>query len=255
MGNKKGQILLITVMLLATVMTVVLSISFKSITETQVTKLEEESQKALAASESAIDVALKENQNVTIGTGSLTSITGFSGGATIDTTTSNTFISPNILKDGSYTFYLGNYNVDNKTIGASSGQDIAICFQSGAVNPAIEITLIKTGGVRKYVVDDPSSSRIINAYDASTICTPNANYGFSYTILGTHIGVDGKFLLVRVLYAPTKLYFYRPSPQLPVQGRTISSQATSSTSTGVSKKVVLFQSHPQIPPEFFTTAF
>ena len=31
MGNKKGQILLITVMLLATVMTVVLSISLKSI--------------------------------------------------------------------------------------------------------------------------------------------------------------------------------------------------------------------------------
>ena len=58
---KRGQILLITVMLLATVMTIVLSVSFKSVTETQITKLEEESQKALAAAEAAIEVALKNN--------------------------------------------------------------------------------------------------------------------------------------------------------------------------------------------------
>ena len=103
MKNKKGQILLITVMLLATVMTIVLSISFKSVTETQVTKLEEESQKALSAAESAIDVALKENQNVTIGAGSLSSITGFSGNATINSTASKTFTTPSIPKNGSYT--------------------------------------------------------------------------------------------------------------------------------------------------------
>ena len=62
MKSQKGQILLITVMLLATVMTIVLSVSFKSVTDTQVTKLEEESQKALAAAESAIEVALKTMQ-------------------------------------------------------------------------------------------------------------------------------------------------------------------------------------------------
>ena len=33
------------------------------------------------------------------------------------------------------------------------------------------------------------------------------------------------------------------------------SDVKSSTSVGVSKKVVLFQSYPQIPGEFFTTAF
>ena len=253
MKNKKGQILLITVMLLATVMTIVLSISFKSVTETQVTKLEEESQKALAAAESAIDVALKENQNVTIGAGSLSSITGFEGSATVESLTSKTFTTPDIPKDGgSYTFYLGDYNLTQKTIGSSIAQDITICFESGDTNPAIEINLVKSSGVKKYVVDP--SSRITNASTGSSICIPDSNYGFSYTVPGTDIGADGQFLLVRIFYSPTRLFFSRTS-DFPVQGRTISSQATSSTSTGVSKKIVLFQSYPQIPGEFFTTTF
>lgn len=249
---KKGQILLITVMLLATVMTIVLSVSFKSVTDTQVTKLEEESQKALAAAESAIEVALKNNDTATLGLGSLISITGFEGSATIDTTTSTQFTTPSIPKDGSYTFYLGNYNVDTKTIGASINQNVTVCSQSGTTNPAIEVTLVKLSGVKKYVVDP--SARISNAGIGLGVCSIDGSSGFSYTIPGADIGANGQFLLVRVLYAPTKLLFSR-STNLPIQGRTISSQATSSTSTGVSKKVVLFQSYPQIPTDFFTTNF
>jgi len=254
---KKGQILLITVMLLATVMTIVLSVSFKSVTDTQVTKLEEESQKALAAAESAIEVALKDNATATIGSGSLTSITGFSGSATIESLAETTFITSTIPKDGSYTFYLGEYHLDTKAIDAPlNSQNITVCF-TGTTKPAIEITLIKTSGVKKYVVDPDhdQSGRIVNAL-ASSSCTPNSNYSFSTTIPSADIDANSKFLLVRVLYASTKLLFHGDSDlDLPVQGRTVSSQATSSTSTGVSKKVVLFQSYPQIPDEFFSTSF
>jgi len=254
---KKGQILLITVMLLATVMTIVLSVSFKSVTDTQVTKLEEESQKALAAAESAIEVALKDNATATIGSGSLTSITGFSGSATIESLAETTFITSTIPKDGSYTFYLGEYHLDTKAIDAPlNSQNITVCF-TGTTKPAIEITLIKTSGVKKYVVDPDhdQSGRIVNAL-ASSSCTPNSNYSFSTTIPSADIDANSKFLLVRVLYASTKLLFHGDSSlNLPIQGRTVSSQATSSTSTGVSKKIVLFQSYPQIPAEFFTTAF
>ena len=253
----KGQILLITVMLLATVMTIVLSVSFKSVTDTQVTKLEEESQKALAAAESAIEVALKDNATATIGSGSLTSITGFSGRATIESLAETTFTTSIIPKDGSYTFYLGEYHLDTKAIDAPlNSQNITVCF-TGTTKPAIEITLIKTSGVKKYVVDPDhdQSGRIVNAL-ASSSCTPNSNYSFSTTIPSADIDANSKFLLVRVLYASTKLLFHGDSSlNLPIQGRTVSSQATSSTSTGVSKKIVLFQSYPQIPAEFFTTAF
>ena len=254
MENKRGQILLITVMLLATAMTIVLSISFKSVTETQVTKLEEESQKALAAAESAIEAALKENTNVVFGSSaSLSSITGFSGGATIDTATSTKFTSPSIIKDGSYTFYLGDYNSTTKEIDNSDpNNDIILCFQSATPDPpAIEVTLVKSSGVKKYVVDP--DGRITYAENGLPPPTCPSGYSFSTDILGTDIEADGKFLLVRVLYAPTKLLF-SADDDLPRQGRTITSEAKSSTSTGVSKKVVLFQSYPQIPSEFFVTS-
>ena len=256
----KGQILLITVMLLATVMTIVLSVSFKSVTDTQVTKLEEESQKALAAAESAMEVALKNNSTATLGSGGsseLNSVTGFSGSATIESLAETTFTTSIIPKDGSYTFYLGEYHLDTKAIDAPlNSQNITVCF-TGTTKPAIEITLIKTSGVKKYVVDPDhdQSGRIVNAL-ASSSCTPNSNYSFSTTIPSADIDANSKFLLVRVLYASTKLLFHGDSDlDLPVQGRTVSSQATSSTSTGVSKKVVLFQSYPQIPDEFFSTSF
>jgi len=221
-------------MLLATVMTIVLSVSFKSVTDTQVTKLEEESQKALAAAESAIEVALKNNSTATLGSGSLDSISGFSGEATIDTTTSTEFTTPTIVKDGSYTFYLGEYNLATKTIGSSISQSIDVCFNNGTT---VEITLVKSTGVKKYftngsVAGCPDKGVNIPAVDIST---------------------DSKFLFVRVLYAPTKLIF--SGANLPAQGRTVTSEVKSSTSTGVSKKVVLFQSYPQIPGEFFMTAF
>ena len=141
MKSQKGQILLITVMLLATVMTIVLSISFKSVTETQVTKLEEDSQKALAAAESAIDVALKENATAYLGSGSLTSITGFTGQATFDTTTSTKFISPSIVKNGAYTFYLGDYNSTTKTIqqNCQTTNPIPCVFSQGHLNRPLKL--------------------------------------------------------------------------------------------------------------------
>jgi hypothetical protein len=247
MKYKQGQILLITVMLLATIMTVLLSVTFQSTTDTQVTKLEEESQKALAAAESAIEVSLKKGQNVAFGSGGsseLSSLTGFSGGATISSTASKTFTSPLITKDSSYTFYLGDYN--SPVIGVSTIQDVTVCFNSGS---AIEITLVKTDAIRKYVVD--STDQISNDLASSGSC--GSSFPYSYTVSGATIGNNGKVLLVKVLFASTRLYF-SASSDLPLQGKTVTSEAKSIT-TDVSKKVVLFQSYPQIPAEFFTTTF
>ena len=46
-NNQSGQILLIVIMLLAVTLTVTLAVSFRSTTDTQLTKLEEESQNLL----------------------------------------------------------------------------------------------------------------------------------------------------------------------------------------------------------------
>jgi len=250
MKHKKGQILLITVMLLATIMTILLSVTFQSTTETQITKLEEESQKALAAAEAAIEAALQTGANVTIGEGTLSNISGFTGSATLDTTTTNTFISPLITKDGSFTFYLGDYNpLTTPKVTGSTNEDIILCFDSSS-GSAIEATLIKTGEVKKYVSDP--AGRIANDINPSSGCSASGDFQYYITIPGSDILADGQLLLVRVLYSSSKLLIRRNS-DLPAQGKTINSEAKSVT--GVSKKVTLFQSYPQIPAEFFSTSF
>lgn len=245
---KKSQILLITVMILATVMTIVLSISFQSITETQITKLEEENQKALAAAESAIEALLNEKASqVYFGSGSLAGFSEFSGGAKLETTLSKEFTTPFLKKNSAYTFYLAEYNKETNTFDQSINQNLEICFSS---SQAIEITLIKTNSIKKYAVD--ATGKITNAYTPSNICS-NPNYEKSYTIPASDISTDSKVLVIRNLFADGKIYF-KSQTNLPSQGKTISSTAINEK-TQVSKKIILFQSYPQIPADFFYTSF
>lgn len=251
MKNKKGQILLIIVMVLATILTVVFSVTFQATNESKTTKLEEESQKALAAAEAAAETAIKTGGNVVVGEGALSFLSGITGSATLQSSVTNTFTSPAVAKDSAYTFYLGDYDPATKTIGASISQSVTVCFDAASPdNPALELTLVKETGVMKYLVDP--ESRINNAASSEGACPADGNYSYSYTISGTDISNDSKLLFVRLIYGSSKLVFSRSS-DFPIQGKTASSQVT--TKTGVSKKVVLFQSNPQIPVEFFTTTF
>lgn len=251
---QSGQVLLITVMLLATVITVVLSLSFKSTTETKITKLEEESQKALAAAEGAIEASLKSGGSTTFGAGNLSSITNFTGGATISTATSHTFSTPLLQKDEQYTFYLGSYDPSAGTIGASVAEAITICFTSPTVHPVLEITLVKQAGITaRYVVDPDSPARINNAVGSEGACPLDpTDYPYSFTVPAADISTNTKLLIVRELFAGGKLFFTRSS-NFPLQGKTINSEAQSTT--GVAKTVQLFQSYPQIPSDFFVTSF
>lgn len=244
---KKSQVLLIAVMILATVMTVVLSVSFQTVTDTQITKLEEDNQKALAAAESAIEALLNEKAaTVYFGSGSLSGFSDFTGGATLENVQKQDFTTP-LLKNGqSYTFYLADYNKENNSFGASINAPLEICFSS---SQAIEVTLIKTNAIKKYVVDPTGS--ITNATSPSNICSNN-NFSKSFTISSADISTNSQIAIVKNLFADGKLYF-RSTTNLPLQGKTVSSQAIAKS--GVSKKITLFQSYPQIPADFFYTRF
>ena len=244
-------------MVLATIMTVVLSVSFQSVTETQVTKLEEDSQRALAAAEAAVEASLNGGGNVTIGEGSLLNFSGsgITGSATVTSLISNKFTTPMIVKDSSYTFYLRTYNPETKAFsGTAVDENVTICFDSGTIDPAIEITLVKNNSrVNKYIIDPASRIQNLTLTPGVGNCPADSNFDYYYSIPRADIVANNAHLIiVRVMYAPTKLIFSR-STDFPPQGSTVSSTAT--TQTGVSKKVVLFQSYPQIPAEFFTTAF
>ena len=250
MKTKKGQILLITIMALATILTVVFAVSFQSQNDTRLTKAEEEAQKALAAAESAAENAIKTGNTVTIGEGLLSMFDNMTGIATVETVVTNTFTTPLISRDAAYTFYLADYNIATNTFGVSSSEPVTLCFDDALPKPALELTLVKTSGLKKYVVDP--NSAINNASPSAGACGVNSSFEYSYVIPGADIGVDAKLLYARVLYSPTRLILSRAS-NLPIQGKTSRSEVT--TNIGVSKKVILFQSYPQIPAEFFATTY
>ena len=265
MFNQKGQILLITIMLLATVLTVVLAVTFKSTTETQITKLEEESQKALSAAEAGIEASLASGNIVDFSTLNVPS--GFTGSASVSTTPSRTFLSPVIRKDQQFTIYLatpqetapGVYDFLSLTPGYSG--NLTLCFgNQPESDPALELTLIKQGDlIQRYVINPESDPSLISGIGTLTGVSPGGNcpsevaFSNQFTL---DTGVDNLLLLIRVLSSSptqTRVGLYADGGNLPLQGRTITSEAKSPT--GVSKKVQLFQSFPQIPAEFFVTSF
>ena len=143
MKNQKGQILLITIMLVATVLTVVLAVTFKSTSETQITKLEEQSQKALTAAEAGIEAALQqESGSVSIGSLPGFSGSGFSGQASVESIRDSKFVSPLLLRDQQYTFYLADYPGFANPL---SGY-LAVYFQSEVECPALELTFLGSPG-------------------------------------------------------------------------------------------------------------
>ncbi len=263
-NKQSGQVLLIAVMLLAVTLTVVLSVTFSSRTDTQLTKLEEENQKALAAAEAGIEAALKSGTGsaIIIGNDPLPQngeriLPGdeFEGEASVtEDYNKSSFITPLIQKDEQYTFYMGDYDKDSNTVGASLAQDLTICFGDDNQNTpsAVEITLVK-GAIPtlvRYVID--TEERISNAETDTGDSCPDGDFTTAKKITAAAIGADTKLVLVRVFYNSTKILFTRTA-NLPSQGKFVSSEATSQT--GVSKKVELFQSYPQIPADFFVTGF
>lgn len=257
---KKGQALLIAIMLLATAITIALAVTYRSTTDTQLTKLEEESQKALAAAEAGIEAALRSNTNITIADLNLGG--DFSGSATIDdTSTRKTFITPNMKKDGQYTFYLAKYDPSTNTFTTNGANryngNLTFYFGTeGGKNcssdtpPALELTLIKIDGTIQRKLVDPCDR--IGVSDLSTSTNGNLD-GTKFNFYTETLAVSNeKIMFIRVFYEDTKIGI-KGNNALPLQGRIIVSQATSPG--GVTKKVQLFQSYSQIPAEFFVTRF
>lgn len=263
MNQKKGQVLLLVAMIMATVLTLTSAVVFRSTTEIQTTKLEEESQKALAAAEAAIEAALKQG-NVT----NIKDLPGFSGSnisgsATIETTQSKDFVTPLLQKDEQYTLYLSTpatiNNVPNFTQLGSPYYNGSITVCSTSSNVALEITLIKNdNSIKRFTINPPGSTIIegnsVGTGSSATNCPAGENFasGYQYQLSTTNIGSNNLLLIVRVINGSAKIGF-RGDVNLPIQGKTITSTATSSI--GVTKKVVLFQSYPQIPSDFFVTSF
>ena len=257
-STQAGQVLLATLMILAVVITVVFTAVFTARTSTQTTKLEQESQRALAAAEAGVQAALQKGGDINFGQESLADFDDYTGGVTVSTdTTDNAFTAPAMEQDEMYTFYMGAYAPGTPpTIAPSANESLTICFGSGSSTPALDIALIKDGAstnrVLRYAVDP--NGRISNASPGTTGCAENGNFTHSYTIPAADISTNTKLLAVRILYTQGKLFFHRQTTPLPAQGFTVESTATTSD-TNITKKVRVFESYPQLLPEAFSFTY
>jgi len=276
-NNNKGQVLLITVLLLATVITLVMTVVIRSRTDTQVTKLEEDSQKALKASEAGIEVGLRQQLDSTQGNkqtfsysnvpvlNDLHDVDVAHSQFTVELTPVTQFVTPLLDKDQQYTFYLSNYNQSSGqfTNSWSGNIDLYINSQSytscttGSVKPAIEATIVygdvNAYKVSRWVIDPCSSpSRISGTLQSSTTTSISID-GTSFSDK-TQITApaNSKLLIVRTYFSDSKIGIKSLGAPFSAQGKMI--MATSVLNTNAQATEKYFQSYPQIPAEFFITS-
>lgn len=274
-NRQSGQAFLIIIMFISIAITVALATSFKSITETQVTKSQEDSVKAVAAADAGVEYGLK-NMDGSVPMKSYADL-GISPGPAIDTTQSNVivnvdsspeFVSPLLKKDSQYTFYWAVYS--NGTLGAGASPANLFIYYGSANGTncndvGLEISLIQVVSgsdysVDRYVADTGRlfTENMKNVGSATSGSVGGTSFACKASFNGSdNIASNTKLIIVRYLTkgtAQTKLGFTSdPGKVIPAQGKWVIAQAV--TKSGVKRVVQALQTYPQIPAEFFVTSF
>lgn len=285
-GNS-GQALLLILLSMAVVLTIVLSILSRSITDVSVTTKEEEALRAFSAAEAGVEQSLVIGSsigNTQIGDASFkTSVTGV-------LTNGKEFANPVGLFSGeSLLFWFVAHNdtgalVCNATYPCFTGRQLKICWgKSGAgandaTTPAIEVSTYYATTPGDYstvriarITTDPNTGRRtsnnFSAPDAGLCTTDNSNFQFQKTIDLSTLGVplisyntqNGlQFVKVRMFYNtaethPVGIYVsYAGNTNLPSQGLRIESMGVSGDSN---RKIDVFQGYGEAPPVFDSSVF
>jgi hypothetical protein len=248
-------------MLVSVALTVVLAMSYTSKTDLQLSKLEEENQKALAAAEAGIEALVGSTSN-TQQIKDLPNLSDFTGSAEKTLTTGKLFVTPNTQKLSQYVFYLADYpDLNNSYTGR-----IRMFYENNengqcdtTTSNALEITIISGNNqpytINRFVSDGGKRLRADNdgIYNASVTETiDNVVFICRTGWIDINSYSNAKLLVIRPIFKSTKVGI-EGNNDLKSQGTVITSEAK--TPSGVSKKIQLFQSYPQIPAEFFVTSF
>ena len=258
--HSSGQALLITIMLLAVALTVILAMSYTSKTDTQLSKLEEENQQALAAAEAGIDALVNKPSGNSIVIKDLdASLGNFSGSAQKSAVQKIDFASPLIQSNNHYMLYLSSY----PGFGSPYDGNVTLYYSTkssctDASADALEITVISGTSypytITRYLSD--GGNRIISGateYEsAGSYSVDSVGFTCKTKAILISSATNPKIMIARSIFNPTRIGFEGLTP-LSAQGTIITSEAK--TPSGVSKKIQLFQSYPQIPADFFTTSF
>lgn len=254
--NQSGQILLITLLVLAFAVTVAISVISRSTTDVSISNQQEDSAKAFSAAEAGIEEGMRTSQDIgvttlTAGTQYKVDVINVGGAAGIYTFPS---LTDNEITE---TLWLANHNadgsldVDTKAFVPATGT-IDICWNKpGADVPAVVMTILYKRGtsylVAKEGFDPTAGRRATNYFLAPTSATKGAECGTGdyrnrvrLSDYGINLATDNLLMLrLRPVYTATEFSIDAGGTVLPLQGKTVTSTGT--TSSGATRKIVVVQ--------------
>ncbi len=251
----KGQILLISLMVLSVAMTVILSIATRTISTLRMTSAQDSSQRAFSAAEAGLEKALIAASNTTY-TENLSNNSSFT--ASSSRVTADEFLVSNgglILKNNAADVWLSNYPDYSSpwsgmlTIYWGSLSDVCVAKpEVSNTMAAMEIILI-------------SGTRLVPVIEhyAFDPCVPRSNSNKFSTVLpgGTVGGKDFAYsanisvfsgLIARVIPLYANTFMGIKGTGLPPQGTKIISVGSSGNTK---RQIVTFVGYPEAPVEFY----
>lgn len=278
--NESGQALLIVLLSLAVVLTVVLFIISRSITDISISTKEEDSLRAFSAAEAGVERALvigSDTGDLTIDNATVNAdVTNFAQGST-------SVFYPFSLKSGEYAqFWFVGHNTDG-TLGCTDescfrGVSMKVCWgepgtsNSTAQTPAVEIAVTYAATAGNYstlrlkrLAIDPYAGRSNNFADPDTTCTIDGqSFAFAKTVNFNTLGITNyatnnvlQYATVRMLYNTSAAHrvgidVSATSSTLPSQGIKVDSLGSYSNSN---RRIEAYRLHSVTPTIFNSVVF
>ena len=258
----KGQVLLITVLVLSIAVTIALSLIGRSVSDVSMGRNLEESARAFSAAEAGIEEALRANTQA-INT-SYTPGAGYTSNIAVIGDTTGVYTLPTITIGQADTVWLVGHTALNAIDESSYYQNatIDICWSHSTPTPALEVAIYYKSGVSYLVTrgayDPDVATRPANNFSTVTDydnisggCGEMTNVYRQTITIPTGVGIIPLFMRIRPYYGNATVTI---SPlggnKLPKQGVEVSSvgctQITESgcITGGVTRKIVVRRQYP-----------
>ena len=269
--SNSGQALLIVLLTMAVVLTVVLSVVSRSITDISVTTYEEEAQRAFDAAEAGVERVLLEGGPAGVPVGGNLGQASYAVDISEEGPSGNQFVYPTSLDSGeSATFWFVSHDEDGNLIcdvpngkKCLNATPIEFCWGKDENEPAaLEITVYYDLDRFATTTNNYESVSVIRYADDCSIAgenfvySTNAAESINLAInLPAGCNSSGCVLMakVRALYNSSPISIgFSGGGSLPSQGETIESVGSAGEST---RKVEVFQGYSEIPFIFDAAVF
>lgn len=269
---QRGQILLIVVLTMIVALTVGLSIAARIVTELKLSKQNEESQRAFQAAEAGIQQTLERQASIntpilldnnaqfsTLYEADSGPAIVVNNGLEVDQSVGADVWLSDYSPDPTELFLnpMGNGNPVNITIyWGSPTQTSCVTAAGEASAPAIEVSLLKgpisNPTIERNIFEAAGCNRLNNAVQGTTAGGPYVLRGTTFrnsanlTFNGSSLS-NGLIMKVIPVYNSSVIGF-QSSISFPPQGSVVTSTGTSGDTV---RKVIYYQSYPQLPLEVF----